>query len=68
MSRSEGGVALVRGIVALIRSLGLDAIAEGVETAEQQRALERMGCVYAQGFHLARPMPAQAVGELLATR
>ena len=68
MSRSEGGVALVRGIVALIRSLGLDSIAEGVETAEQQRALERMGCVYAQGFHLARPMPAQAVAELLVAR
>jgi diguanylate cyclase (GGDEF)-like protein len=65
MSRSEGGVALVRGIVALIRSLGLESIAEGVETAEQQRVLERMGCEYAQGFHLARPMPAQAVSELL---
>ena len=68
MGKSEGGVALVRGIVALIRSLGLDSIAEGVETAEQMRALERMGCAHAQGYHLARPMPADALAGLLAAR
>ena len=67
MSKGEGGVALVRGIVALIRGLGLDSIAEGVETVEQRQALEQMGCVYAQGYLLARPMPAAALEALLAS-
>ena len=61
MGTSEGGAALVRGIVALIASLGLDSIAEGVETLEQLRALVAMGCTHAQGYHLARPMPADAL-------
>jgi EAL domain-containing protein (putative c-di-GMP-specific phosphodiesterase class I) len=68
MGKSEGALALVRGIVALIRSLGLDSIAEGVETAEQLRALERMGCGYAQGYHLARPMPPEALAAQLRER
>jgi diguanylate cyclase (GGDEF)-like protein len=46
---------LAVGIVALARALGLDVIAEGVETREQLLQLERAGCQAAQGFFLGRP-------------
>ena len=49
---------MVRTIIALAHNLGLDTIAEGVETAEQARRLAALGCGYAQGFHFARPLPA----------
>jgi diguanylate cyclase (GGDEF)-like protein len=66
MGTNEGSAALVRGIVALIASLGLDSIAEGVETAEQLRALVGMGCTHAQGYHLARPMPPDALAPMFS--
>jgi diguanylate cyclase (GGDEF)-like protein len=43
--------------IALASSLGLQVIAEGVENIEQLTALEELGCRYAQGFALAKPMP-----------
>ncbi|WP_299039004.1 bifunctional diguanylate cyclase/phosphodiesterase [uncultured Pseudokineococcus sp.] len=59
--------ALVRGIVDLGGTLGLQVVAEGVETAEQAAALARLGCPFGQGFHFARPMPfleaLHAVGQ-----
>ena len=48
--------AMVGGIVSLGRKMGLDALAEGVETPEEQATLVELGCTYVQGFGLARPM------------
>lgn len=48
---------LVEAIIAMARSLGLTVVAEGVENAEQLQMLSQMGCHYAQGYHLARPLP-----------
>lgn len=50
--------ALVQAIVALGHALGLDVVAEGVETAGQAERLRQMGCDIFQGFLFARPMPA----------
>ena len=47
---------MVGGIVSLGRKMGLDALAEGVETPEEQATLVELGCTYVQGFGLARPM------------
>ena len=57
--------AIVTAIVAMARSLGVDVIAEGVETEEQVAELKRLGCHRAQGYLLARPMNAAAASRLL---
>ena len=49
--------ALVATIMSMARTLGLDVVAEGVETVEQLRRLRELGCDRAQGFLLARPLP-----------
>ncbi len=56
---------LVRIIVMLAHTLGLDVVAEGVETAEHAAALRALNCEYAQGFHYAAPVPAKEAGDML---
>jgi diguanylate cyclase (GGDEF)-like protein len=52
-------MAIVQTIVELARILGLETVAEGIETAEELQVLKQFGCNLAQGFLLARPEPAQ---------
>jgi EAL domain-containing protein (putative c-di-GMP-specific phosphodiesterase class I) len=56
---------IVTSILSLARGLGMEAIAEGVETAEQLAFLAASGCRRAQGYHIARPMPAEQMTEYL---
>ncbi|WP_052384194.1 EAL domain-containing protein [Litchfieldella xinjiangensis] len=49
---------IVKTIIAMARSLGLDTIAEGIESPDQAEALLALGCEQAQGFLYARPLPA----------
>jgi EAL domain-containing protein (putative c-di-GMP-specific phosphodiesterase class I) len=44
------------------------SLAEGVETADQLALAEELGCTFAQGFHIARPMPADEVARWMAGR
>ena len=55
-ARAES-VAVIRAIVALAGSLGIELIAEGVETQAQRERLLELGCTYAQGFLYGRPQP-----------
>ena len=48
---------LMEGIIALGKTLGLRVIVEGVESAEQEQELLRLGCRIAQGYHLGPPCP-----------
>ena len=57
--------AIVAATIAMARSLGMSMVAEGVETAEQQRLLERQGCDRMQGYFLGRPMPADDLVDRL---
>jgi EAL domain-containing protein (putative c-di-GMP-specific phosphodiesterase class I) len=59
MTTDIGSAHIVRGVVALGHNLGLSMVAEGVEDDETLVALEELSCDVAQGFLLARPMPAQ---------
>jgi EAL domain-containing protein (putative c-di-GMP-specific phosphodiesterase class I) len=57
--------AIVTAIVAMSKSLGVDVVAEGVETEEQLAQLKALGCHRGQGYLLARPMNAAAITKLL---
>ncbi|HKO16441.1 MAG TPA: EAL domain-containing protein [Gemmatimonadaceae bacterium] len=59
---------LVRTIVTLIRNLGLEPIAEGVETTRQAELLREMGCTFAQGFVFSRAVPPREIDQMLASR
>ena len=50
----------------LAQHLGLDVVAEGVETIEQAALLKELQCKYAQGFLFSRPLAAEDVQKLLA--
>lgn len=56
---------LVKTIIAMAKSLGMETIAEGVETREQAECLREWGCDKAQGYFYARPMPAEELVILL---
>jgi diguanylate cyclase (GGDEF)-like protein len=62
----DAGAALVVAVTGLAHELGLTVVAEGVETREQADAICAMGCDRAQGYFYAHPMPAGAIGALLA--
>jgi EAL domain-containing protein (putative c-di-GMP-specific phosphodiesterase class I) len=66
MTQGEQPLQIVRTILELARVLGMDVVAEGIETREQHELLRDLGCRYGQGFYYARPMPAEDVTELLA--
>jgi EAL domain-containing protein (putative c-di-GMP-specific phosphodiesterase class I) len=57
--------ALARGILTLGQTLGLQTVAEGIETAEQLDALRQLGCQLGQGYFFARPLDPAAVDALL---
>ena len=57
--------AIVRAIAAMANALGLEVVAEGVETAEQAAEAEALGCGFAQGYHFARPAPAAEIETLI---
>ncbi|MEG4802379.1 EAL domain-containing protein [Microcoleus sp. ARI1-B5] len=65
---SEGeNVAIVRTIVTLAHALGMDVIAEGVETAAQLARLRAIGCEYGQGYFFAKPLPSEDATALMAS-
>ena len=65
MTEGEQPLQIVRTIIELARVLGMDVVAEGIETRAQYHLLRQMGCRFGQGFLFARPMPAEQVTELL---
>ena len=65
LTRDTRVVAIVRGVINLAADLGLDVVAEGVETREQARLLGDLGCDYAQGYLWARAMPIESLTEQL---
>jgi diguanylate cyclase (GGDEF)-like protein/PAS domain S-box-containing protein len=64
----DNGSEMVSTIVALARNLGMDVVAEGVETAEQLSQLEALGCEYVQGFYFSKPVDVAAADGLIASQ
>ena len=65
MTEGDQPLQIVRTIIELARVMGMDVVAEGIETCEQYRLLREMHCRYGQGYLFARPMTAEAVTDLL---
>ncbi len=63
MLRDPEDMAIVAGVISLAREFHRKVVAEGVETAEHGVKLLAMNCELAQGYGIARPMPADAVPE-----
>ncbi len=66
MLENPAHAAIVRSVVELGHNLSLEVVGEGVETNEVLTALRATGCDTAQGFYLARPMPADALRSWLS--
>jgi diguanylate cyclase (GGDEF)-like protein len=60
--------AIVTAIIEMAHALGLETVAEGIETVEQLTTVRELGCDLGQGFLFARPMPAAELGPLLRER
>ena len=56
---------IVRTIITLARNLGMQVVAEGVETARQGELLRGLGCEYAQGYFFSRPLDPEAAARWL---
>ena len=67
METDHDDAVLVRSIIELGHNLGLHVTAEGVETPATNHLLREMGCDFAQGYYLGRPVPANECRRLLGT-
>lgn len=65
ISTETESLELVKTIITLAHTLGMDAIAEGIETPEQAKLLKSLGCQYAQGYLFSKPLPAKAVETII---
>lgn len=65
ITEGEQPLQIVRTIIELARVLGMDVVAEGIETREQYHLLRELGCRLGQGYFFARPLSADAVTRLL---
>ncbi|HPQ26722.1 MAG TPA: EAL domain-containing protein, partial [Gammaproteobacteria bacterium] len=61
----QNDAAIVKAIILMAHTLGLEVVAEGVETEAQQHFLCKSQCDHLQGFLYGRPMPAEAISDLL---
>jgi EAL domain-containing protein (putative c-di-GMP-specific phosphodiesterase class I) len=62
-SADARSAALAGAIVALSQSLDIETVAEGIETAEQAKRMEALGCRYGQGYYFARPIDQDLIDQ-----
>jgi diguanylate cyclase (GGDEF)-like protein/PAS domain S-box-containing protein len=66
LTHSQKHYVIVKTLVGLAHSLGIDAVAEGVEQESQRDELQRLGCEYAQGFFFSKPLTVEAATTWLS--
>jgi EAL domain-containing protein (putative c-di-GMP-specific phosphodiesterase class I) len=66
LGQRRGSNAIIRAVTGIAASLGIETVAEGVESIEQYRWLVEEGCDHIQGYLFARPMPANALPDAIA--
>jgi EAL domain-containing protein (putative c-di-GMP-specific phosphodiesterase class I) len=59
LTRDANDAAIVRSVITLANDLGLEVVAEGIETPEQAQLLAQLGCQYAQGYLWAKALPIE---------
>jgi EAL domain-containing protein (putative c-di-GMP-specific phosphodiesterase class I) len=65
IGKSRKGIELIRAIVSMARELGMEAIAEGIETGEQLSELKSVSCNFGQGFLLSKPLDKESAEKIL---
>ena len=68
LGRRKKQTELVQNIIKMAEDLGIDVVAEGVETEDQRERLRKLECGYMQGFSFCRPLEPERIGELLRGR
>jgi diguanylate cyclase (GGDEF)-like protein len=68
LGKGRRGTELIRAIVSMTRELGMETIAEGIETGDQFDKLRELSCTFGQGFLLSKPLDKATVEELLASQ
>ncbi len=68
MTRNSGNASIVKAVIALGHSLGLEVIAEGVEELEQADLLRSLHCDVIQGYLVSRPLPAEEMTHFLTSK
>lgn len=66
MQQDPDDLAILEGIIGMAAAFKREVVAEGVETAEHAAMLVQLGCMLAQGYGIARPMPPEALAPWLA--
>jgi EAL domain-containing protein (putative c-di-GMP-specific phosphodiesterase class I) len=67
MDTNANNIDIIRTIIALAHDMGMDAIAEGIETQDQLDDLKKLGCNYGQGYLLSHPMDKDKVESYLGS-
>jgi EAL domain-containing protein (putative c-di-GMP-specific phosphodiesterase class I) len=68
MTPGSDDLALCEAIIVMAHKLGIQVVAEGVESREQRNMLVEAGCDFGQGYFFSRPLPADDFGRLLQSR
>ncbi len=65
LGRDPDDEAIVRAVIGIGQALGLQLVAEGIETIVQVARLQELGCTLGQGYYFAPPGPPAAIEQLL---
>jgi EAL domain-containing protein (putative c-di-GMP-specific phosphodiesterase class I) len=65
MSHSQKNREIVSTIIMLAHQLGMEVVAEGIETEIEMKTLQNLACEYGQGYFFSKPVPAEVATKIL---